>query len=76
MIPPVVVRIAHDVGTVIGVPIAGMVVSAIVRWADGRTDAPIMLERINSASDGYFEEERARAEEEALEGLTFDLDVF
>ena len=61
-------------GTVVAFPIADMVVSAIVRWADGRTDAPIMRERINSGSDDYFERERLRAEEQAADGdLSFDL---
>ena len=74
MIPPVVVRVLLYVATVIGMRLVGAVVGMVIRWADQQLDAPIMRQRINSASDDYFEKERLRRQRVSNGDLTIDLD--
>jgi hypothetical protein len=75
VIPPVVVRVLVYAATVIGLRLVGAAVGMIFRWADGRLDAPIMRERINSGSDDFFEKERLLAEEADEHDFIDDLPI-
>ena len=66
----------HILGRIIGVIVGNAIllgIGAIWVWLDRRTDAPIMKERINGASERFFAE-RAAAERETIQSGKIDLE--
>jgi hypothetical protein len=68
--------VTHLLTRIIGVIVGNAIllgIGALLVWLDRRTDAPIMKERINSASERFLTEQAA-AERETIQSGKIDLE--